>query len=213
MDEFKLHDGYKFATVIIDLGNRLYFTSVARQEEKKCVYEFIDRVGDEWMSRVEAVAVDMNSDFEEAFLERCPHLRIVFDYFHIVKNFNEKVITKVRIAEQKRLKEEGREDEAKALKGVKYILTSNRSTLEKKDEDAAEGKLVSPRESKLFNKPEVKAKGGQMAKYLKLIEENALLSTCDIVKTMLQEAYKCTEEDKMREKIKEIISTCRSTQY
>ena len=210
VDEFKLHDGYKFATVIIDLETG-YILHLSHGKKKKCVYEFIDRVGDEWMSRVEAVAVDMNSDFEEAFLERCPHLRIVFDYFHIVKNFNEKVITKVRIAEQKRLKEEGREDEAKALKGVKYILTSNRSTLEKKDEDAAEGKLVS-RESKLFNKPEVKAKGGQMAKYLKLIEENALLSTCDIVKTMLQEAYKCTEEDKMREKIKEIISTCRSTQ-
>ena len=99
MDEFKLHDGYKFATVIIDLETG-YILHLSHGKKKKCVYEFIDRVGDEWMSRVEAVAVDMNSDFEEAFLERCPHLRIVFDYFHIVKNFNEKVITKVRIAEQ-----------------------------------------------------------------------------------------------------------------
>ena len=48
------------------------------------------------MSHVEAIACDMNADFECAFLERFPHLDIVYDYFHIVKNFNEKVICKVR---------------------------------------------------------------------------------------------------------------------
>ena len=45
------------------------------------------------MSKVIAVACDMNSDFEEAFKEECPHLKIVYDYFHIMKNLNEKVIT------------------------------------------------------------------------------------------------------------------------
>ena len=54
----------------------------------------------EWMSHVKAVACDMNSDFEEAFKEMCPHIKIVYDHFHIVKNFNEKVINKVRIEEQ-----------------------------------------------------------------------------------------------------------------
>ncbi len=52
------------------------------------------------MSKVEAVACDMNSDFEEAFREKCEHIDIVFDYFHIVKNFNEKVVAAVRKEEQ-----------------------------------------------------------------------------------------------------------------
>ena len=56
------------------------------------------------MKNVKGVACDMNSDFEEAFLERCPHLKIVYDRFHIVKNFNDMVITPVRRDEQRRLK-------------------------------------------------------------------------------------------------------------
>ncbi|WP_371812075.1 transposase [Atopobium sp. oral taxon 416] len=54
---------------------------------------------------VEAIACDMNADFECAFLKRFPH--IVYDCFHIVKNFNEKVICKVRKDKKARLKEEG----------------------------------------------------------------------------------------------------------
>ena len=66
------------------------------------------------MSNVETIACDMNADFECAFLERFPHLDIVYDCFHIVKNFNEKVICKVRKDEQARLKEEGDTEAARA---------------------------------------------------------------------------------------------------
>ena len=37
------------------------------------------------MDHVEAIACDMNSDFEEAFEERCTHVQPVFDYFHIIR--------------------------------------------------------------------------------------------------------------------------------
>lgn len=37
------------------------------------------------MSKVIAISADMNSDFEEAFKDKCPHLKIVYDYFYIVK--------------------------------------------------------------------------------------------------------------------------------
>ena len=57
----------------------------------------------------------------------------VFDYFHIVKNFNDKVVSEVRKDEQKRLYEEGNVEAAKALKKTRYILMSKRSTLQKKD--------------------------------------------------------------------------------
>ena len=72
------------------------------------VYDFIDHVGMEWMSGVEAVACDMNSDFQEAFEEKCYWIQPVFDYFHIVKNFNDKVVSEVRKDEQRRLYEEGK---------------------------------------------------------------------------------------------------------
>lgn len=131
IDEFKLHDGHKYATHIIDMetGHILF---IAHGKRKQVVYDFIEYVGLEWMDNVEAVACDMNSDFEEAFVEKCPHIQPVFDYFHIVKNFNEKVVDEVRKDEEKRLREEGNIDAAKRLKRTKYILTSSRETLKQK---------------------------------------------------------------------------------
>ena len=63
----------------------------------------MDHVGDEWMSKVEAMACDMNSDFEETFKGRYPKLDIVYDRFHIIKNFNDKVVSEIRKDEQRRL--------------------------------------------------------------------------------------------------------------
>ncbi len=59
----KLHDGYKFATHIIDMetGHILW---IAHGKKKQVVYDFIEYVGLKWMSHVKAVARDMNSDFE-----------------------------------------------------------------------------------------------------------------------------------------------------
>ena len=73
--------------------------------------------------------------FQEAFEEKCYWIQPVFDYFHIVKNFNDKVVSEVRKDEQKRLYEEGNVEAAKALKKTRYILMSKRSTLQKKDAD------------------------------------------------------------------------------
>ena len=139
IDEFKLHDGHRYATHIIDMetGHILW---IAKGKTKQVVYDFIDHVGMDWMEGVEAVACDMNSDFQEAFEDRCEWIQPVFDYFHIVKNFNDKVVSEIRKDEQRRLFEEGNIDAAKALKKTRYILTSNRSTLRKKDEEAAGGK-------------------------------------------------------------------------
>lgn len=70
-------------------------------KKKQTVYDFIDWIGIDWMKNVKAVACDMNSDFEEAFKERCEWLDIVYDHFHLIKNFNDKVVSKVRKEEQK----------------------------------------------------------------------------------------------------------------
>ena len=81
------------------------------------------------MDGVETVICDMNSDFQEAFEEKCPHIQPVFDHFHIIKNFNDKVISQVRKDEQKRLLAEGNKEAYRALKSSWYILTSDRETL------------------------------------------------------------------------------------
>lgn len=168
-------------------------------------------MGLEWVSYEIAISADMNSDFEEAFKEKCPHLKIVYDYFHIVKNFNEKVVSKVRKDEQRRLIEEGNEEAAEALKGCKYILTSSRNTLFAKEDAAHKGEVIS-KGSELFKKDEVKQTGGQMGLYAQLLSQNTLLFNLDYIKTTLNVAYKLDSEEKMNIYIDEIISYCKCTE-
>jgi transposase len=209
IDEFKLHDGHKYAVIIIDMetGHILW---LAHGKKKASVYSFIEHVGKDWMDGVEAVACDMNSDFQEAFEDRCPHIQTVFDYFHIVKNFNDKVVGQIRKDEQRRLIAEGDEKAAKSLKGSRYILTSSKQTLARKDQEAEDGKILS-KGSSLFSKEQVVRKDGHLARYEDLIRQNKLLFTLDLIKEKLCEAYKMTDEPSMAGAITEIMDMCMAT--
>lgn len=212
IDEFKLHDGNVFATIIINLDNG-HVLWLAHGKKKQAVYDFIDHVGEEWMDGVEAVACDMNSDFQEAFEERCPHIQVVFDYFHIKKNFNDKVINEIKKDEIKRLIAEGKDEEAASLKRKKYVLCSSRKTLAAKDEKAAEMAAIEKKdEPKLFEGGVKKVYyGGNTECYEKLIAENKLLFTADLVKEKLSDAYAMDDEIKMSTSITELIDICRKT--
>ena len=209
IDEFKLHNGRRYATHIIDLetGHVLW---IQNGKKKQVVYDFIDHVGMEWMSGVEAVACDMNSDFQEAFEERCDWIQPVFDYFHIVKNFNDKVVSEVRKDEQRRLYEEGNIEAARALKKARYILMSNRATLQKKDEDAASERIIH-KGSPLFKTEDIKRKTGYEEKYDALLKENKLLFTLDLIKEKLSTAYAMTDEVQMMYAVSDIIDICKAT--
>ncbi len=209
INEFKLHNGRRYATHIIDLetGHVLW---IQNGKKKQVVYDFIDHVGMEWMSGVEAVACDMNSDFQEAFEEKCEWIQPVFDYFHIVKNFNDKVVSEVRKDEQRRLYEEGNIEAARALKKTRYILMSNRSTLQKKDEDAASERIIH-KGSPLFKTEDIKRSSGYEAKYDALLQENKLLFTLDVIKEKLSFAYDLTDEVRMADAIGDIMDICQAT--
>ena len=209
IDEFKIHDCHKFATHIINLENG-HILWIAEGKKKQVVYNFIKYVGLEWMDNVVAVSCDMNSDFQEAFLEKCPHLDIVYDRFHLVKNFNDNVISKIRKDEYKRLCTEGKYKEAASLKGSKYILMSNRSTLQRKDADARSNK-VQHQGSELFGTKTVHCKGGNEERYDTLLKENRLLFIADAIKEALNDAYKETDWHRMADKIDFIIDECNKT--
>jgi len=209
IDEFKLHDGHQYATVIINLetGHILW---LEHGKKKQVVFDFIDHVGEKWMDGVEAIACDMNSDFQEAFEEKCCHIQVVFDFFHIVKNFNDKVISAVRKDEYKRLNDEGNKDAAKSLKSSRFILTSKKETLERKDNEAKEGKILR-KSGEIFKRPEITRKEGYVQKYEQLMKENKLLFTADLIKEKLIEAYKLKDEIKMASEISEIMELCEET--
>lgn len=209
IDEFKLHNGRRYATHIIDMetGHILW---IAKGKKKQVVYDFARHVGQAWMDRVEAVACDMNADFAEAFEEVCPHIQPVFDHFHIIKNFNDKVVSEVRKDEQRRLLAKGDQRAAKALKHTRYILTASRKTLIKRDKQAREQVIVH-RGSPLFHTDDVIRTAGQEARYDALLKENQLLFTIDIIKQKLELAYHLTSEIEMSNEIIDIMDICHAT--
>ena len=209
IDEFLLHKGHKYATIIMDLdtGHVLY---LAHGKKKQVVYDFIEWIGIDWLKNVEALACDMNSDYEEAFHEKCPWIKTVFDRFHLIKNFNDKVIAEVRKDEQKRLIAEGNIEAAKALKGAKYIMQSSATTRAERSADAREGKVIQE-SGGLFNRPEVKRKRDYESEYEKLIKENKLFFTIDLIKEKLEKAYNAQTERSMKIHINRIIRLCNET--
>jgi transposase len=117
---------------------------------------------------------------------------------------------KSRKDEQRRLIAEGDEKAAKSLKGSRYILTSSKQTLARKDREAEDGKILS-KASSLFSKEQVVRKDGHLARYEDIIRQNKLLFTLDLIKEKLCEAYKMTDEPSMAGAISEIMDMCMAT--
>ena len=85
---------------------------------------------------------------------------------------------------------------------------SSRATLERKDREASEGKVLR-KESKLFPMPEVKRRDiGYMKRYENILEKNRLLFVTDLIKEMLQEAFSCQSEHRMLEYVNRIMDLC-----
>ncbi len=67
-----VHNEYRYATVILDMESGCILW-LHEGKKKQVVYDFIEHVGFEWISKVEAVSADMNSDFEKAFLRNASY--------------------------------------------------------------------------------------------------------------------------------------------
>ena len=190
IDEFKLHDGHQYATIIMDADTK-HVLFVSQGKSMDVVTRFLEFVGRDWMLKVKAVACDMNAGFCNEFKRHYPHLKIVFDRFHVMKHFNEDVIGGIRKDEQERLTNEGRHGDARRLKNARWILTANPETLARWDGEAArqqEGEILDKVGGPFKLKEHVR-RSGYTQRLEALLQENALLMTADIIKEKLRLAY------------------------
>lgn len=81
--------------------------------------------------------MDMWEPFAQAVKESCPNVAIVYDFFHIVSNYN-KVIDQVRRQEYRR----ACADDKNVIKGSRWLLLKNPENLKKRDKPRLDALLA-----------------------------------------------------------------------
>jgi len=136
VDEISIRKGHKYLTIVIDFETgRILWTN--KDRKTKSLGEFFSLLSEEEKKRIQAVAMDMWDPYIKAVKEYLPNARIVFDQFHVVKEYS-KVIDSIRISEFKAADKEHQ----KYFKGTKYLLLKNQENLREKDKQPLE-KLLS----------------------------------------------------------------------
>lgn len=112
----EIHVGRKtFLTVVMDLKSGAV-VFVGEGKDGKALAPFWKRLR-RGRARIQAVAMDMGRAFVHAVRENLPQATIVFDHFHVIKLFNER-LSQLRRSEHKKAEVQ---DKA-VLKGTRWLL-------------------------------------------------------------------------------------------
>jgi len=130
MDEFAIHKGHRYATVIVDASNKRVLW-VGRGNGREDIRPFFEQLGPGGRQRLKAVAMDMNGAYEEEVRYQCPLVEIVFDLFHVVAKYGREVVDRVRVDEANRLRDN--KPARKVLKSSRWLLLRNRENVKRED--------------------------------------------------------------------------------
>lgn len=125
MDEFALHKGHRYATVIA-CADTQQVVWVGEGRSREAIRPFFEWLG-EARGQIEAVAMDMNASFDLEVKAQCPNAEVVYDRFHVVAKYGREVMDRVRVDQANQL----RDDKAarKVIKGSRWLLLRNQDNL------------------------------------------------------------------------------------
>ena len=129
IDEISVGKGHKYLTLVLDLrkGRVVYVGEGKGAEALQPFWKRLQKSG----ARILAVAIDMSPAYIQAVIENLPKAFLVFDRFHIVKMFNDK-ISDFRRKLYNQLNDSATQ---KLLKGTRWLLLKNPENLDpEKDE-------------------------------------------------------------------------------
>ena len=125
MDEFAIHKGHRYATVIINAENHQVLW-VCLGNRRVDIRPFFEHLG-EHCKHIEAAAMDMNTAFDLEVKQHCPQAEVVYDLFHVVAKYGREVIDRVRVDRANELKDD--KPARKLVKGSRWLLLKNRNNL------------------------------------------------------------------------------------
>ncbi len=133
IDEFSLHKGHKYATVVMDIENRQVLW-ICRGKTRKAIQPFFELLKEKGcINNIQSVSCDMNAAYAQLFKEQIPNAKIVYDLFHVMKNFTEvlKAARKKCVAElgsNTELKEHNRQS-IKELTKAEWLMVRRKDDL------------------------------------------------------------------------------------
>ena len=126
MDEFALHKGHRYATVVMD-ADRMRVLWVGEGNSREAIHPFFELLGPERCQQVEAVAMDMNTAFDLEVQKCCPQAEVVYDLFHVVSRFGRDMVDRVRVDQANALRDQPAA--RKVVKRSRWLLLRNRDNL------------------------------------------------------------------------------------
>lgn len=127
MDEFALHKGHRYATVVVEpLRRQVLWVGAGRSRE--AIRPFFQSLDASTRDGLQAVVMDMNSAFDLEVRAHCPNAEIVYDLFHVVAKYGREVIDRVRVDEANRLRGDRRG--RRLIKSARWLLLRNRDNVE-----------------------------------------------------------------------------------
>lgn len=127
MDEFALHKGHRYATVVVDpISRQVLWVGNGRSRETAAAFFKQLPVG--VAEQIRAVAIDMTTAYELEIRANCPNAEIVFDLFHVVAKYGREVIDRVRVDQANKLRHD--KPARRVIKSSRWLLLRNRKSLE-----------------------------------------------------------------------------------
>jgi len=124
IDEIAIGKGHRFVTVVLDLQSGAVIF-VGEGKDAKALDPFFKRL--KWSrAQIEAVAIDMSHAYIQAVTKHLPRAVIVFDHFHVIKLYNEKLT----VLRRDLYREATDLLQKKVLKGTRWLLLKNPENLD-----------------------------------------------------------------------------------
>jgi len=124
IDEISIGKGHRYLTVVLDLKTGA-IVFIGDGKGADALEPFWKRLRSA-KTRIEAVAIDMSPAYINAVMSHLPEAKIVFDHFHVIKLFNDK-LSELR---RKLYHEVNDVLQKEVIKGTRWLLLKNPDNLD-----------------------------------------------------------------------------------
>ena len=120
IDEFSYRSRHRYVTVVVDHDRRRVVWA-GKGNTAETLGIFFDALGSDGLAELESITIDMAPGYRKAIEERAPHVRVVFDRFHVQRMASD-ALDKVR---REQLRQVRGTDEGREIYRSRFALLKN----------------------------------------------------------------------------------------